>query len=332
MKHPLAKQTQRNDNSIWAFHVSFNKNYKHMKQIVFPFLISALVLSIFSCEEQEKLGLAQSDKAFNLRVTPDIGTFDISVGDPQINFTMFSDTKTIEKITILVELIQFGSDAPTPRAVLTEVPGNVFSGSTSTTVSVKLSEFVGAVGLTLDDLAGGDIFTIYNQVSMNDGRVYPDTLQLEDDEFVNVENSFFTAAGTTSYTGTISFPVLCPFVAADAVGTYIVTRDDFETYLDPEYEPEVIAGPGPNQVTFVNLFGHPEGYDVIVDVDPVTDVATVRKQVAWHADNFGVPFGEGSIEGGGFYFSCTGFITVDLEHTVDAGSFGTFRLELAKKP
>lgn len=303
-----------------------------MKQILYSFLLGVLVLSISSCEEQEKLGLVQSEKGFNLRMAPDKGSFDISAGDPQINFTIYSDTKTIEKITIFVELLQFGSGGPTSQAMLKEIPGNVFANSPSSTVSLKLSEFVGAVGLTLDDLAGGDMFTIYNQVSMADGRVYPDTLQLGDDGFVNVENSFFTAAGTTSYTGTLSFPVLCPFVAADAAGTYTVTRDDFETYLDPNYQPEVIVGPGPNQVTFINLFGHPEGYDIVVDVDPVTDVATVRKQPAWHSDNFGIPFGEGSVEGGGFYFSCTGFITVDLEHTVDAGSFGTFKLELSRNP
>ena len=303
-----------------------------MRHIFFLFLFCTLVLGMFSCEDQEKFGLEESDKAFNLRVVPDKGSFDISAGDPSINFTMYSDTKTIDKVTILVELAQFGSDGPTSRAVLKEIPGNVFSNSSSSTVSIKLSEFASAVGFTVDELAGGDIFNIYNQVSMNDGRVYPDTILLGDDQFINVENSFFTAAGSTSFTGTIAFPVLCPFVPAEAAGTYTVTRDDFETYLDPNYEPEVIPGPGPNQVTFINLFGHPEGYDVIVDVDPVTDVATVHKQVAWHADNFGVPFGEGSIEGGGFYFSCTGFITVDLEHTVDAGSFGTFKLELTKKP
>jgi hypothetical protein len=303
-----------------------------MKHILFLFFFCTLVLGMFSCEDQGELGLDESDKGFNLRVVPDKGSFDISAGDPAINLTMYSDTKTIDKVTILVELAQFGSDGPTSRAVLKEIPGNVFSNSSSSTVSIKLSEFASAVGFSVDELAGGDIFNIYNQVSMNDGRVYPNTIQLGDNQFSNVENSFFTSAGSTSFTGTIAFPVLCPFIPSEAAGTYTVTRDDFETYLDPNYEPEVIAGPGPNQVTFVNLFGHPEGYDVIVDVDPVTDVATVHKQVAWHADNFGVPFGEGSIEGAGFYFSCTGFVTLDLEHTVDAGSFGTFKLELTKKP
>lgn len=302
-----------------------------MKQILFSFFIAAVGGVILSCEEQEKFGMAQSDKAFNLRMAPDKNSFDISAGDPQINFTLYSDTRSIEKITFMVELLQFGDEGPTPRALLKEVPGSVFGDQPSTSVTLKLSDFVTAVGLTLDDLAGGDEFTIYNQVTMNDGRVYPDSLEFGDEKFVNVENSFFTAAGTTSFTSQISFPVLCPFVAADAAGTYTMTTDEIEASYEPS-EPEVIVGPGPNQVTIKNLFAHPEGYDVIVDVDPATDVATVRKQVAWNSANFGLSFGEASVEGDGFYFSCTGFVTLDLEHTVEAGSFGTFKLELTRKP
>jgi hypothetical protein len=304
-----------------------------MKHILILFLFCTLVLGMFSCEEQGELGLDESDKAFNLRVAPDKATFDISAGDPEINFTMYSDTKTIDRVTILVELVQFGTDAPTPRAVLKEIPGNVFSNSSSSNVSIKLSEFANAVGLTVDELAGGDIFTIYNQVSMADGRVYPDTLNLGGDDFINVENSFFTAAGSTSFTGTLDFPVLCPFIASDAAGTYEITTEEAEVVYDPNYDPEVIAGPGPNQVTIKDLFSHPEGYDVVVDVDPVTDVATVRKQVAWNSDNFGFGLGEASIEGTGLYFSCTGFLTLNLTHSVEAFAFqGTYKLELTKKP
>jgi hypothetical protein len=301
-----------------------------MKQILYSFFILAFGASMIACEEQGKFGLDESEKAFNLRLAPDKGSFDISQGDPSINFTMYSDNKNIETITILVELLQFGEEEPTRRAILKEIPGNLFSDAASTVVPIKLSEFVGAVGLTLDDLAGGDIFTIYNQVNLNDGRVYPDTLEFDGEEFVNVENSFFTAAGSTSFTGTLSFPVLCPFVASEAAGTYSITRDDFEIALDPEHQPEVIAGPGANQVTYVDMLAH--GYDVVVDVDPVTDVATVKKQLAWDPGNYGLPYPGGFVEGEGFYFSCTGFLTLDLEHTVSAGTYGTFRIEFTKNP
>ncbi|HEX6227683.1 MAG TPA: hypothetical protein VFZ52_24865 [Chryseolinea sp.] len=302
-----------------------------MKQILFSFYVFALGGLMFACEEQEDFGIAQADKAFNLRVAPDKNSFDISAGDPEVNFTIYSDTKTIDHVEIYVDLIKFGSDGPTPRALLKEIPGNTL-GNTSTSVTIKLSEFVDAVGLTLGDLGGGDLFNIYNEVTMSDGRVYPDTLELGGEEFVNMENAFFTAAGTTSFTTTLAFPVLCPFVTADAIGTYSISRDDLEVAYDAAHKPEVIAGPGPNQVTLVDMLGHPQGYDIIVDVNPATDVATVNAQTGWDSANFGLPFGEISVEGGGFYFSCTGFLSLDLAHNLaDGRSFGTFRIEFTKE-
>jgi hypothetical protein len=303
-----------------------------MKQLIYLFCIIFSAVLISGCEEQEEFGLVQSEKNFNLRVAPDKNSFDISAGDPEINFTIYSDNKNIDKVTIYVDLIKFGSDGPTPQALLTEIPGNTLGDSPSTTVQMKLSEFVSAVGLTLDDLGGGDIFNIYNQVYLNDGRVYPDTLEFDGEEYANVENAFFTAAGTTSFTTTLTFPVLCPFVIADAIGTYTITRDDWEAAWDPTYKPQVIAGPGPNQVTFVNMLSNPQGYDIIVDVNPTTDVATVKSQKGWHSGNYGAPFGEIFIEGGGFYFSCTGFLTLDLAHNLaDGRSYGTFRIEFTKE-
>ncbi len=303
-----------------------------MKQLLYSVFVIALVLLIVSCEEQEELGLVQSEKGFNLRLAPDKNSFDISAGDPEINFTIYSDNKNIDKVVIFVDLIQFGSDGPTPQALLKEIPGNMLGNSPSTNVQMKLSEFVGAVGLTLDDLGGGDIFNIYNQVTLTDGRVYPDTLEFDGEEFANVENAFFTAAGTTSFTTTLTLPVLCPFVVEDAIGTYSITRDDFEIAWDPEYKPELIAGPGPNQVTFKNMLSHPQGYDIIIDVNPVTDVATVRSQKGWHSANYDLPFGEILVEGGGFFFSCTGFLTLDLSHNLaDGRSYGSFRIEFTKE-
>jgi len=51
-----------------------------MKQLIFSFFIVAFGGLIISCEEQEKFGIEQSDKAFNLRMAPDKNSFDISAG------------------------------------------------------------------------------------------------------------------------------------------------------------------------------------------------------------------------------------------------------------
>ena len=98
-------------------------------------VIASVLIVIFSCEEQEKLGLVQSEKGLNLRLAPDKNSFDISAGDPEINFTIYSDNTNIDKVVIYVDFLKFGSDGPTPQALLKEIPGNML-GNPSANVQV----------------------------------------------------------------------------------------------------------------------------------------------------------------------------------------------------
>lgn len=301
-----------------------------MKKYFFKIIPALWIAVLVACSSDNEFGIEQSEQTLNFRMVPDVGSFDIAAGDPALTFTMFTENSDIDHVTIWVELFKFKNDSITPRAILSEIDGSMLNNEGSSKVTFNLSDFTGALGLSNSDLDGGDIFTIYNIVAMNDGRAYPDTLALGEDKFINVENALITTSVSTSLTTNLSFPVLCPFVISEAVGMYAITRDDAGVVTDPGHLTEVVPGPGPNQVIFKNMYGHPEGYDVLVEVNPVTDVATVKKQVGWHSSNLGLPFGPGSVEGGGFYFSCTGFITVDLEYTVAAGSFGTYKFELTK--
>lgn len=295
------------------------------------------VAIVISCAEQEKFGLVESVRGFNFRAIPDVNSFDISLGDPEITFTLYSQNKDIKQVNVWVELNQFATQTITDRVLLKTINGKTLTNNGSSKLSISLSEFAEAVELTHADLQGGDIFTIYNEVEMDDGRVYPDSVLLGGKPYVNMENSFSTTAVSTSYTYQLSFPVLCPFLVDEAVGTYAVTRDDFETYLDPSYKPEIVEGANPGEIIIKNIFGHPEpspgAYDIIVKVNPNTDVATVVKQDAWLCSNFAstCTLGTGYVEGAGFFFSCTGFLTLDLKQSVDAGNYGTFKLELTKE-
>ncbi len=112
-----------------------------MKKLIFSFYIFAIGCLLLSCEEQENFGIDQADKAFNLRMAPDKNSFDISAGDPEINFTIYSDTKTIDHVEIFVDLVKFGSDGPTPRALLKEIPGNTLGTSPSTSSDGKALRF-----------------------------------------------------------------------------------------------------------------------------------------------------------------------------------------------
>ena len=113
------------------------------------------------------------------------------------------------------------------------------------------------------------------------------------------------------------------------MGTYAITVDDFGTFLDDGVF-EIIAGPGENQFTMIDVFGHPEMYDVIININPSNGNISVDRQPAWHCDNFGCPYGEGRVEGSGLAFTCVGSLTFTLENTVDAGSYGSYALKVEK--
>jgi hypothetical protein len=84
------------------------------------------------------------------------------------------------------------------------------------------------------------------------------------------------------------------------------------------------------------MFHHPDPdnpgstYNVIVDVDPETGIAIVENQDAWNSDNWGWGLGVGSIEGGGFVFSCAGSILLTLEQYCGGDDFGAYRYAIMK--
>lgn len=140
-------------------------------------------------------------------------------------------------------------------------------------------------------------------------------------------------------TQNIGFAVECPTVDLTNIpGTYTVASDDFEFILHNTFEIE--AGPGDGEFTIVNLSGHPnpesngeQNYDVVFTVDPETGAVSVDRQAAWHFDNFGgdPDYGVGSVEGTGLVLTCINQINFNLTHTVSAGSFGKYSLQIVKQ-
>lgn len=128
----------------------------------------------------------------------------------------------------------------------------------------------------------------------------------------------------------------CPFDINNYEGTYLATTDEFGIYIGQPMPFEVVAGPGANQITLVDVAAHPEMYDVIVDVDPATGDLTIPKQVALNFDNldsrgFGEMSWEGSGSSGSTPGNCIGVIDFSATYTVGAGSFGAFKTIFEKQ-
>lgn len=202
-----------------------------MKKQYIYFLIVAFFAVLMGCESDNKLGLDQSNRVLNFRMEADVASFNslaLNTVDQEVTFTMYSEGKNIDNVTILTDFFQFSSQTTTNRGVLAQIDGSTITNDGTTKLTLKLDDFLTATGVDFNDLAGGDVFKIYNIVELDNGQVYPDTVYIDTDDdgdldpFLNIENSFL--GGTSSFIAELAFPIVCP-VTDPFVGTYAITDD-----------------------------------------------------------------------------------------------------------
>jgi len=111
---------------------------------------------------------------------------------------------------------------------------------------------------------------------------------------------------------------LCPFIAADMTGTYLVLANELGGFFGDNNMREVVGGPGENQFTILggNVIDR-EGEDLIVEVDPVTDVASIASESIGR-QAFTSPPSEFDLTGlysgvDGLVFSCAGDVRLQIE-------------------
>ena len=281
---------------------------------IFKILASLFIaLAFFSCEDDEKNQILEVNQApwvyFGEIQAPVIDVTNID--GSAFEATLVAPFNNVETYSIRVNR---NNGDFFPLRTITDFPAEL---------RVSAADLAAALGITVADLGPGDKFNFLVTITDTEGVVFDGE---DETQFLgDINNPGLQQA--LKYTTYIS----CPFNAAEAVGTYTITTDDFGTSVG-DLTFEIVAGPDENSVIMINPFDHPnpdtgeQDYDVVIRVDPNTGIATISRQAAWHCDNFGCSYGEGRINtnGTGFFFSCAGILTVTLQHTVDLGSFGTF--------
>ena len=115
----------------------------------------------------------------------------------------------------------------------------------------------------------------------------------------------------------------CPFNVNDVFGEYYV-YDESELFisLDPGRPIKLVAGEEENSFIFLNMFSHPEKYDIEIKIDDLTGRVTVPRQLAVNTDNIGLGFGELGMVGSGNFYTCIGILNLTVQptsQTLDAG-------------
>lgn len=184
------------------------------------------------------------------------------------------------------------------------------------------SNLADALGLTVPDLLPGDRFDFEATSIGKDGSV------------VTFDDLSGDLGGNPGEGQSYRFNtfISCPFVLSEAIGTYLLTADDFGTAGNTF---EVIAGENENQIIMINPHGAPtdtfnpdyEGadYNIVVDVSPF-GIATVESKID---DVFQYIFPtdwvccsgyqDTHVSGGGFVFSCAGAIVLSLDYDLTDG-------------
>lgn len=186
-------------------------------------------------------------------------------------------------------------------------------------------------GITTGDLIPGDRFDFEATSIGADGAVVT-----FDDFGPNLQGNPAQAQGYRFNTF-----LSCPFIQADALGTYALISNDAVGFQGANTTVEVIAGNTSNDITMVDPIGHidfpagipPDFYNVEINVNAGSGQATVVNQPAYHSGHpiyGGTPYGPGTVDGGGFVFSCAGAIVLNLTFRVAAGSFGSTPFVLQK--
>lgn len=281
--------------------------------------IIAATLMISSCEDEELSPMPdfQSGGLVKAKI-PEANSFfnlgDLSTAKVVMNLeaTDKEGGTLIEAYEIYVAYYNATTGESTDTVLLTTVSS--FPSSYEVTAATLVDMFQLPNGLA--SLNGGDLFNFDMKVIMKDGREF--SQDNSSAAIVQEPNS----KGTFRYTAFVG----CPFVAADMAGTYELVEDAWEVAAVGHTEMEVVAGPGENQFTIIDVFGM--GFDMVVDVNPASGVATVEKQESWDPAYWGFPpaYGRGYAASptvqGSTVFSCVGSASFKFTYSVDAGTFG----------
>jgi hypothetical protein len=289
------------------------------------FVLAVTALLVIACQDNERFPKFQN--GINARVVVDSQHSFFNLGDigtTYVQLHIYSENKDIDHITYTAKYTSVSAGTTSDAVEIVTVPGSAFKNGVAD-VQVKAADLATKFNLTngTADLGGGDSFVFTTVATLKDGRTFSATNSA----------SSISSGTNSSFTTTFTLSVACPsFEIADAVGSYTLVFDPGEWGTSTDLVVDIVQGPGENQVTIKDAMGYPQAFDMIVTVDPVTSKATVAKQQTFDYDFWdpGPGYGVGSTAGTGTFYSCAGLLTLSLEFTVSAGSFGTFQLGYKK--
>jgi hypothetical protein len=288
-----------------------------MKKIIACFLIATLIAGV-SCRKDDNPKIPELIQVPTPLLTKDASADQIiSAQDPNsfngkfiVDLFFENDVKP-QKFDVVAIKNEDKSKIVTIKENVTTFP---------TTIEITGAELASLFG---EPIVLGDKFDITVNVTTQSGQTILG--------FPATGNPY--ASGVANQPGAstlIRYEAVCKFESEEYQGDFEVVLDEWE-----DYAPGDIV-----QVTRINdtqlSFTYPasNAKPIIVNVNPANNSTSVTKQVYGNY-SWGAQYGDFSAASvpslNNFVAPCDGILSVVLNHTVAAGSFGNFRIVLKKK-
>ena len=174
---------------------------KLYKNIGYMLLLGALA-AVNACvpEDEEGGRFPDFQEAVNMRIVVDQSFSSINADDPaaaKVVFDIFSENiEAVESVELYADFFDFSEGTTGERLFLKSVPVGNFSAGVLRGFEISFEEFRTALGLEQDDFDGLDQVTVYNETTMKDGRVYPQTFAAnESTDITNVTPNILNSIG-----------------------------------------------------------------------------------------------------------------------------------------
>jgi hypothetical protein len=145
--------------------------------------------------------------------------------------------------------------------------------------------------------------------------------------FKITSTSLPTVSGSNSFT--LIMQQFCPLVMSDFAGDFTVLVDQWEDYLPGDVIPVTVSG---NTISFYFATA-PDATQkpIVIKVDPNTFATSVDQVAYGHYGSPTIYSAKSVTSAGNVVVPCDKKITVTLNHTSAAGSYGNFIISLQKK-
>lgn len=283
-----------------------------MKNLKF-LIVGILLLGLNSCIDEDKI-LAIPPSGALITITPDgVAVFDLN----DVNASIYSGE--LNDATLNVANYELTANVYYKSSNTKSSSVTVYSASTfPSRLEISAAEVLSALGLSSSDVTPGDLVEFRATMTTDDGRVF-------------THNDRNGDAAGEALIGAYSWdvPFFCPFVDADATGSWKVAAT-WPSYFNEPYHnaadgATVTATISGDVITFNDLFG--PGKDLTVTIDRETSAVVSASTGSLGAKmDYNSAYTNPVLGGrtaGLYFFSCTGQFSVDLEQCVDQGCFSS---------